>query len=374
MSNTSQSVALTLLPNHLHSLALIFNRRGQQTLYLLWLCSIRLPFWSKSGISISCWTQIWAQVEIESRLRFEVVAFWHLRNCLSFLTFSSFIVGSSKWCAFISLENALCSWGNLNSIPAASMTPTDGSIGNIAAWPKKVSLLVFGLKPRREQPGVTWGLFHFLGVNFWLFFPSKLVDGVVMISSIILRWSALCQTAAYYMTQRRSSSSSQGSGCKPTICSGCSSALEWFCFHVFVSLETIWILIMIVIFVWFWFWFWLWLWFLFDFDFDYDCDVILPVCRSAQHDEAAADRTLMRNPGLHHDVSWGVPQDGIWEFLRLLWFLPCPQKNYWPLNKNPGNDRCMSWGTSARDAATCHPAHSVSTMWCGASQLQCWLP
>ena len=173
-----------------------------------------------------------------------------------FLLFCSFIVGSSKWCSFISLENALCSWGKQRSIPAASMTPTDGFTGNIAAWPKKVSLLVFGLKPRREQPGVTWGLLHFLGVNFWLFFPSKLVDGIVMISSIILRWSALCQTAAYYMIQRRSSSSSQGSGCKTTICSGCSSALEWFCFHVSVSLEAPrnW--------VWSGFWgcFWLWLW------------------------------------------------------------------------------------------------------------------
>ena len=57
---------------------------------------------------------------------------------------------------------------------------------------------------------------------------------------------------------------------------------------------------------------------------DYNCDVILPVCRSAQHDEAAVDRNLLRNPGLHKDVSWGVPQDGILDFFRLLWFLPAP--------------------------------------------------
>ena len=78
-------------------------------------------------------------------------------------------------------------------ILVASMIPTDGSTGSIAAWPKKVSILVFGLKPRREAVADTWGLFHFLGVNFWemiglvVFFPIKLVDGIELISSIVLR-------------------------------------------------------------------------------------------------------------------------------------------------------------------------------------------
>lgn len=73
------------------------------------------------------------------------------------------------------------------------MIPMDGSTGSIAAWPKKVSLLVFGLKPRREKVPDTWGLLHFLGVNFWemiglvVFFPIKLVDGIELISSIVLR-------------------------------------------------------------------------------------------------------------------------------------------------------------------------------------------
>ena len=93
--------------------------------------------------------------------------FLTLRNCLSFLTSFFSIVGSPKWFSFISLENALWSWGNLNSILAASMIPMDGSTGSIAAWPKKVSLLVFGLKPRREKVADTWRVFHFLGVNFW---------------------------------------------------------------------------------------------------------------------------------------------------------------------------------------------------------------
>ena len=180
MSFNSQSVALTLLPNHLHSLALIFNRRGQQTLYLLWLCCIRSPFRSfQVHFEHKCGPRWKLDPDCASKLWLSDV--WGI--VYHFLLFCSFIVGSSKWCSFISLENALCSWGKRRSIPAASMTPTDGFTGNIAAWPKKVSLLVFGLKPRREQPGVTWGLFHFLGVNFSLFFPSKLVNGIVLISS-----------------------------------------------------------------------------------------------------------------------------------------------------------------------------------------------
>ena len=98
---------------------------------------------------------------------------------------------------------------------------------SIAAWPKKVSLLVFGMKPRREKVADTWGLFHFLGVNFWemiglaVFFPIKLVDGIELISSIVLGSSAPCQTAAYWVTRRRLLWSSRASGCKTTICSGC---------------------------------------------------------------------------------------------------------------------------------------------------------
>lgn len=64
----------------------------------------------------------------------------------------------------------------------------------------------------------------------------------------------------------------------------------------------------------------------FDVAFDYDCDVILPVCRSGEYDEAAVNKNLMRNPGLHKDVSWGVPQDGILDFFGIQWFLPCPLK------------------------------------------------
>lgn len=63
----------------------------------------------------------------------------------------------------------------------------------------------------------------------------------------------------------------------------------------------------------------------FDVALDYDCDVILPVCRSAHYDEAA-DRKVMHHPGLHKDVSKGVPQDGILEFFGIQWFLPCPLK------------------------------------------------
>jgi hypothetical protein len=53
------------------------------------------------------------------------------------------------------------------------------------------------------------------------FFPIKLVDGIELISSIVLGSSAPCQTAAYWVTRRRLLWSSRASGCKTTICSGC---------------------------------------------------------------------------------------------------------------------------------------------------------
>ena len=68
-----------------------------------------------------------------------------LRTC-RFLTFEElfiisysffFHIGNPKLCSFISLENALWSWGNLNSILVASMFPMDGSTGKYCSVAKE---------------------------------------------------------------------------------------------------------------------------------------------------------------------------------------------------------------------------------------------
>ena len=152
----------------------------------------------------------------------------------------------------------------------------------------------------------------------WLFLEDDWIgSGIEMISSIILRWGALCQTAAYWMSRNRLSSSSLGSGCKTTICSGYWSVLEWFCYHVSVSQEAPrnWVIIIVM-------WFCL-------------SAGVLSMMKLLSTGTCCGTRVFTRT---YHGASLRM---AFWIFLDFCGFF-LPPKIDWPLNKNPWNHRWMA--------------------------------
>ena len=122
-------------------------------------------------------------------------------------------------------------------IPGESRIQMAGSTGSTtkcAVWPRKVAILAFGTKPRRDKI-VTWHCFSFWASQVLVFFVncfSTLLPILLLnfVASIHLRWKHVFQTEKNWLNPRIWYSTWMASQRNPTICSGCVSNLEQKCF------------------------------------------------------------------------------------------------------------------------------------------------